>query len=265
MRLHAPLPGVLTAQSAGSATHVHEVWHANVHNCTPKHTRMREYAHAQAHTRALPPRTRDVNDGDDLKGQHPVVLDAKLLAQLGLLLQVLQGCAAATGSSGGHAECVCVIVPAACAQLGALAPAGCARQDAAAGSGGVHVGRVCMKLPAALAQLGAPAPSGTEDGRIAAAGSNGSCSSSTACSAASPHKRQLVPAAVHTLHGTQQPLCKPMQAHASACKPIQAPHPARPSTVVVGCCKEAWGAGGGRGTKRGSAPAGPVGGRGTKQ
>lgn len=41
------------------------------------------------------PPTRDVDDGDNLKGHHPVILHLELLPQLRLLLQVLQSVLAA--------------------------------------------------------------------------------------------------------------------------------------------------------------------------
>jgi hypothetical protein len=37
----------------------------------------------------LVPKAWDVDDGDDLKGQHPIVQHTELLAQLWLLLEVL--------------------------------------------------------------------------------------------------------------------------------------------------------------------------------
>lgn len=54
----------------------------------PSHTHLHT---PYTHLRRLVAKAGDVNDGDHLKGHHPLVLDAVLLTQLRLLLQVLRG------------------------------------------------------------------------------------------------------------------------------------------------------------------------------
>lgn len=59
----------------------------------------------RTHLCGLVPKAGDVDDGDDLEGHHPLVLNAILLTQLGLLLQVLfregRGCRWGAGGVRG--------------------------------------------------------------------------------------------------------------------------------------------------------------------